>query len=542
MISRTRALALVLLVSLTACTSGGGTSTDSDLLRINSAIDPPGLNPLVTDNAQVTDLSPLIHGFLLRADGAGRLIPDLATAVPSAANGGISRDGRTVTYHLRRGVRWHDGVAFDARDVVFSYRAVMNPANNVPDRTGFDRVVGIETPNPYTVRVHLRMPFSPFVASFLTLGANDPYPILPAHLLATKHDLNHDPYDAKPVGLGPYKVVAWDRGSQIDLAADPQYFRGAPGIGHIRITIVPNVNTVQTLWQGGKLDFIAARPQAGRAFLDAVRATPGTHVVLTPHNEFDFVIINTAHPPLDDIRVRRALVQGINRIRIMHDLNGELSMPGDGDRLPGAFAYDPSLQQPRYDAKAAAASLDGAGWPLVNGVRTKNGKPLDVELIATTESPTTTRFSLLAQQDLAKLGIHSTIKQYGYNQLWAVASEGGIYKSGRFDLSYSGWQPNAVNDHSYLFRCDTRAPAGDNLGRICDPVIEAAARTELETTDPVREANADRALTRRLVAQSDLIFLGFPREGVAYRDGLEGVRPSILGLHLWNAWSWHWRR
>jgi len=85
--------------------------------------------------------------------------------VPTAANGGISRDGRTVTYHLRRNVRWHDGAPFDAADVLFSQRAVMNPANNVPDRTGFDQVESVRALDPYTVQVRLKRAFSPFVPS-----------------------------------------------------------------------------------------------------------------------------------------------------------------------------------------------------------------------------------------------------------------------------------------------------------------------------------------------------------------------------------------
>jgi len=146
----------------------------------------------------------------------------------------------------------------------------------------------------------------------------------------------------------------------------------------------------------------------------------------------------------------------------------------------------------------------------------------------------------LAQQDLAKLGNRVDLKSYTYNQIWASKADHGIYQSGRFDLTYSGWQPNLVADHSYLFRCDTRPPNGDNFGGICDPEIERAAREELETMDPAREAAGDRAITRRLVAQTNLIFLGFNREAVAYREDLEGVVPSVTGQHLWNTWAWHY--
>jgi len=544
-----RACALALVLGLAACAPAGngaraGSDAPRDVVRMVIGTDPPGLNPLVFDNAQVSNLAPLIHGYLLRTDGAGRLIPDLATVVPSRANGGISADGRTVTYRLRRGVRWHDGAPFDAKDVVFSFAAATNPNNSVPDRTGFDRVAVVRAIDPYTVRVRLSGPFSPFVASCFTLGANDPYAILPAHLLAGKHDINRDAYNAAPVGLGPYKLAAWERGSRILLAADARYFRGAPAIPRIEIAIVPDPNTQATLWRTGAVDFIIGRVQQGRTFLDSLRSRADAHVVLKPHYEFDFVLLNLAHPPLDDARVRRALAMAIDRKRIMRDLDGELWLDADTDRLPGQFAYDASIVQPRYDPAASARLLDAAGWRTQpDGTRRKNGRALALDFVATTESKTTGRFGLFVQQDLAKLGFRVDLKSYNYNQIWAAKADHGIFQTGRFDLAYSGWQPNVVADHSYLFRCDTRPPNGDNFGGVCDPAIEAAAREELgASADPAREAAGDRALTRRLVAQTDVIFLGFNQEAVAYRAGLEGVVPSVTGTHLWNAWAWHWSR
>ncbi|HEY0393208.1 MAG TPA: peptide ABC transporter substrate-binding protein [Candidatus Elarobacter sp.] len=540
-----RALAAACALALAACTpagSGGGNGARSDVVRMISGIDPPGLNSLVANNGQVTFFSSLIHGYLLRTDGSGAMIPDLATVVPTVANGGVSPDGRTVTYHLRRDARWHDGTPFSARDVVFSFAAAMNPSNAVPDRTGFDHVAAVRALDPYTVQVRLTRRFSPFVASCFTMAANDPYPLLPAHRLAGKHDINRDPYNAAPVGLGPYKLARWDRGSRIILTADPHYFRGVARIPRIEIAIIPDPNTALTLWKGGSVDFVIGRVQGGRTYLDGLRARADAHVVLQPHYEFDYVLFNLAHPPLDDVRVRRALASAIHRRRIMRELDGELWVPGEGDRLPGQFAFDPALRQPDYDPAAAATLFDAAGWRAgPDGTRRKNGRPLSLTYVATAESKATERFGLLLQQDLAKSGVRLELKSYNYNLIWASKAEGGIYQSGRYDVTYSGWQPNGVADHSYLFRCDRRPPSGDNVGMMCDPAIERAARAELDATVPAHEAAGDRALTRRIVDRTYVLFLGFNQEAVAYRDGLEGVVPSVSGLHLWNAWAWRWR-
>jgi len=129
-------------------------------------------------------------------DGRGVLAPDVAQAVPSAANGGVSPDGKTIVYRLRKGVRWQDGAALTSRDVAFTYRQIMNPRNNVPERDVYDKIVRLETPDPWTVRLTLHEPNSAMLSYFFAPDGN--YTILPEHLLRDRSDLNHAPFNAMP--------------------------------------------------------------------------------------------------------------------------------------------------------------------------------------------------------------------------------------------------------------------------------------------------------------------------------------------------------
>lgn len=536
-------VALAVLALLTACTRVGTEgAAHGQTLRLTAGSDFPTLNPLVTDNASLAYYAPLIYGYLIRTDADGHFIPDLATQVPTRANGGISADGLTIRYHLRRGVRWPDGAPFDARDVVFSFHAAMNPRNDVPDRSGFDDVVAVRAVGPYAVRVRLRTPYSPGIATFFNLGANDPYPILPAHLLAKYPDLNQVPYDGDPVGLGPYRVAAWKRGQELDLVADPHYFRGAPAIRRIRIQIVPDQNTSLTLWSAGSTDLLAVEGfGATKGVLQQVESRPHTITRLRDHYQFDYVMFNVSRGPLREAAVRRALVLGIDRERIMRDLLGRLYAPGDGDRLPGQFAYDAAITQPRYDLAKARAALAAAGWRLgPDGIRYRAGKPLTLSIVGVAGSKASEQFDVQLQGALTRLGIRAAVKTYQYSLLFLPYQEGGVYARGEFDLAFYGWQPGEDQDHSYLFRCDTRPPDGENYSRICDPVIDRAAREELASSDPAVQARADQRILRRLIARSDLLFLGFDRDALAVRDDLAGVEPSVTGEHLWNAWAWHW--
>ena len=144
-----RIVALALLAAVAACSQTGGGSTSgtganagtgsgtTHWLRIaDGAGDIDSLNPHLFTEATLGNIAELTMAFLARYDKTGNAIPELATIIPTQANGGISKDGKTITWHLRRGVKWSDGVPFDGDDVVFSTKAVLNPANNEVGRDG----------------------------------------------------------------------------------------------------------------------------------------------------------------------------------------------------------------------------------------------------------------------------------------------------------------------------------------------------------------------------------------------------------------------
>ena len=149
-------------------------------------------------------------------------------------NGGISKDGLTITYHLRHGVRWHDGAPFDSGDVKFTWQAIMNPRNNVVSRRGYDQVASVDTPDDYTVVFHMKRFFAPAIDTIF--GESDtPYRILPRASARERIPISiRSPFNSAPVGTGPYRFVRWLRGDRIVLAANPAYFRGAPKIASAR--------------------------------------------------------------------------------------------------------------------------------------------------------------------------------------------------------------------------------------------------------------------------------------------------------------------
>ena len=138
-----RLVTALAIVALTfggvACSKQGPVATGTGVLRIGLPIAPQNLNGILAQNTNEVFVDGLIYSQLVTLDDKGNEVPDLASVVPTLANGGISKDGLTITYHLRTGVKWHDGAPFSSKDVAFSWRAVMDPNNNVVARHGFDK-------------------------------------------------------------------------------------------------------------------------------------------------------------------------------------------------------------------------------------------------------------------------------------------------------------------------------------------------------------------------------------------------------------------
>jgi peptide/nickel transport system substrate-binding protein len=201
-------------------------------LRFDLPADPSTLDPLfahVDANSVEGQVARLAFEPFIDIDAGGKSIPILLERIPTVANGDLSRDGRIITYHLRPNVRWQDGPPVTARDVLFTLRAIVDPHNPVRSREGYDRIAAAQQLDDRTVRIRLRSPWAPAVATFFSYGTAPQY-VLPEHLLAGRPNLAQDAFGAHPVGNGPFRFVRWDRGERLTYEANPTYWRGRPAL------------------------------------------------------------------------------------------------------------------------------------------------------------------------------------------------------------------------------------------------------------------------------------------------------------------------
>ena len=161
-------------------TASGSSWTQADVLRIGMQTPPNTLNPILSTNTTEGMIDRLLYDVLVTADETGKQVPDLASEVPTLENGGIAKDGLSVTYHIRPNAKWQDGVPITSKDVAFTWRAIMNPNNNVIERNGYELVSSVDTPDDRTIVFHLKKKFSPFVNTVFG-ESDDAFEILPEH-------------------------------------------------------------------------------------------------------------------------------------------------------------------------------------------------------------------------------------------------------------------------------------------------------------------------------------------------------------------------
>jgi peptide/nickel transport system substrate-binding protein len=519
----------------TGASAGGNTWTHPGVLRVASRQEPDNLNPMLGTEVIDKDLSMFWGGYLFNWSDQNQLVPELAAQVPTLANGGISKDGLTITYHLRTGVKWQDGASFSADDVIFTWQQQLNPDNPVISRLGFDDIARIDRRDDHTIAVHLKKRFSPFVNMFFSMS-NNPVAVLPKHLLSQYHDLTRVAYNRLPVGTGPFRVVEYVRGSHITFDANPLYWRGPPKLKRIEWQIVGNDNTILTLLESNQIDFYYRATEGLKPSLERI---PGTSIIIYPFTQFADIGINASHPPLDDLRVRRALAYATDRKELIDKVSHGVNALGDTDQPDFLWAHDDHAATYPYDPRKAAALLDAAGWKLgPDGMRAKDGKPLQLGMTGFTGSSTVSSAQVVIQQQWRKVGVDIEIKDWPSNELYATLANGGVEQSGKFDVAYEEWANGIDPDDSILVTCTMAPPAGWNVYHFCSKRLDAAEADALTTYDQAKR-KADYAIVQEEMNNAlPFIIIWYVRRMDVINTDFKNYKPAHAVTPFWNTWEW----
>jgi peptide/nickel transport system substrate-binding protein len=553
MIRRLLAASALLALALAACTKVGDTVASSgnagpgapagphpDRLVMSSAADPRNLNPAFASASPVLELSAFIFSYTVRYDDKAHPVPDAVSEIPTVENGDVSKDGLTIRYKLRHGIKWHDGEELTCRDMRFTWQVMMNPKNTVITTDGWNKIKDVDCGDPYVAVVHMKQVYAPFLQQLWSLNGNGP--IMPEHLLAKYNDdkgsMNTAPYNSAPVGSGPYKFVSWQRGQQVRLEAFPDYFLGKPKIREVVYKIIPDQNTLATQILTHELDM--AWNLAASSY-DRVKNSPGNTTLTPVIYTFDHIDFNERKPMFQDVRLRRALTYAIDRKSLLEKIRHGLGELSDTMLDPTLFpdAQDPNVMKYPYDTAKAAALLDEAGWKIgPGGIRVKDGQKLQFQISTQVESTAGQAIQQQVQTYWHNVGADAIVKNYP-TPLFFDNTANGILQGGKYDVAFFAWVAAADVDQSAIYSSHYFAPKGQNALFWDNPTATKAMDDANATVDQKKRIEFYRTVQEEFAKDDPSIILWFRKDVEVHNDALKGFTPTpVITTPFWNTWQY----
>lgn len=475
------------------------------------------LNPMLDwNNSADRDVNRLIFSGLVKFDSRGLPRPDLADSW------GVSADGRVYNFSLRPNARWHDGTPVTSDDVLYTIEVIKSPGSLFPqDIKDLWSQIEVKRLDDKTFQFALPEPFSPFL-DYATFG------ILPKHLLESipADQLPTAEFNLKPVGSGPYKfdrlLIGGGQITGVVLVANQDYYLGAPFVEQVVFRYYPNSATALDAYRRGEVLGVS---QLTQDVLESALAEPGLSVYTSRLPQMGLVFLNLNNPTvgfLQDAKVRRALMLGLNRtVIVSHILKGQ-AIVADSPILPGSWAYYDEIEKFPYDPEAAVQILNKEGYIFTAGsaVRSKDGQPLSFTLVHPDDA-IHTQIAQAIQSDWALIGVEINLQALPYDSLVNDYLVTRNFEAALGDLNTS----RTPDPDPYLFWHQAEATGGQNYSQWDN-------RTASEFLETARTA-ADFSERTRLYKNFQVIFAkDLPSLPLYYPVYSYGVDAQVQGVQV----------
>ncbi|HBG07324.1 MAG: peptide-binding protein [Geobacteraceae bacterium GWC2_58_44] len=502
-----------------AVRSKGGPPAAGDALVTGSIGEPSNLIPILSSDSASSDISGLVYSGLVRYDKNYKLEGDLAQSWE------VSADGLTITFHLRRGVKWHDGHDFTSRDVLYTYRVVIDPKTPTAYSEDFKQAKTAQALDPYTFRVSYAKPFAPALASW-------GMPVLPAHLLEGK-DITQSPLRRSPVGTGPFVFKEWIPGQKVTLESYRDYWEGAPYLGRYVYRIIPDSSTMYMELKSGGIDQMGLSPVQYQRQTDTPEFLSRFNKFRYPASAYTYLGYNLRLPLFQDRRVRQAITCAINKEEIVQGVLLGMGQIAHGPYKPGSWAYKAQVADPAYDPARAQALLREAGFVMGrDGVLAKDGKRLSFTIM-TNQNDQRVKCAQIIQQRLKRVGIEVKIRVME----WASFITNFI-DTGRFEAVLLGWTISQDPDIYDIWHSSKTEPKELNFIRFKNPEVDRLLDQGRGTFDVAKRRACYYEIQEILAREQPYTFLYVPDALPAVSSRFRGIEPAPAGI-MHNLIKWY---
>jgi peptide/nickel transport system substrate-binding protein/oligopeptide transport system substrate-binding protein len=431
-----------------------------------------------------------------------------------------SRDGLTWTFTLRKGVKFHHGREVTSDDVVYSFTRLLDPKTRsggadlllgIQGAQDFregraNHVAGLAAIDRYTVRVSLTEAPVPFV-SVLAVGQAK---IVPRELVEQQGEA----FGNQPVGTGPFRFVRWERGKEIVLAGNPDYFDGPPKLARLVFRIVPGerLDEVFTEFRAGALE---DSPIPSKDYRQVI-ASQAYQYVRRPIFGLRHYGINTRMKPLDDRRVRQALLYAIDREFVVSDVwLGRYSL-AKGILPPGTLGFNPKLKGYPYDPARARELLAQAGYP--------NGRGLPpIVFWSSVRSEEILREHERIRKDLEAVGITA---EFQYNSDWPSFSK--AMSERKLPVFLRAWFADVPDPENFLAKLFYSGSPLNHMS-YTNPQVDALIERARAESDTARRVELYRRAEEMVLDDAPVIPVWHHTYERLFQPYVKGVEVSGLG-------------
>lgn len=506
-------LAVAALAGAWGCGDGGspGQGEGRGTIVIGVAADADFLLPAVVGQLVGKQVFDQIYDPLAVAPASLRTVGDTGFEPRLAASWSWAPDSLSIAFALDPRARWHDGRPVRSNDVRFSVSLIKDPVVVSNLVGGLADVDSVSTPDSLTAVVW----FARHTPEQFFMLVNN-LAIMPEHLLASipRDKLRESGAAQNPVGSGRFRFRRWVRGARIELVADTGNYRGRPGVDRVVWSISPDATSLWARLVAQEVDLVEVL--MGEPLEKVIASTTARPV---PYNSLDYAFLTfnlhakgdpkRPHPILGDARLRRALALATDRSAIVHNVFDTLAFVGSGPFVRAQWTADTTVATVPFDRAAATALLDSLGWRDSNGdgIREKNGRPLQLSLLYPSSSNARRRSSTLVQAQWKDVGVDLRLHDLEVNTFAAERN------AGQFDVVFDGSHadPSPADIRQNWGSRGRDGGGGANYGGYANPTVDALLDSALISFDTDRTRELYRRAYERINADVPAIFIYEPR-------------------------------
>jgi peptide/nickel transport system substrate-binding protein len=531
---------LLCVLALFACVGSESTSARSSggTLAISTGGDPDVLIPSLVSTVQAAQMTDLIYDRLADIGDSLNIVNDAGFTPRLADHWSWSPDSLSIAFHINPRAKWHDGQPVKSSDVRFTLQSTTDSTLGSPVAARITNIDSVSTPDPATAVFwfHQRAPQQFYDATY-------EMPIMPEHVWKGIAPAAWRASDAAkhPIGSGQFRFVRWTPRTAVEVAADTANYRGAPKLSRVIWSIAPDFNTALTRFLSGETDFfevlraenvkeVAKHPDL------RVKSYRGLSYLFAQFNLRDPANHARPHPIFGSRELRRALTMAVDRVSIVRSVYDSLALPALGPTVRAYPTTDPNLPQIPFDLPRAKQLLESLGWRDANGdgVRERNGRPLQFTLSVPSTSQARVQMAVLIQEQLRQAGVKVDVEQLDFPVL--VERE----RKRAFDAVMNGWnsEPSPGAVRGSWGTAGSRSTSGNNYGSYENPVFDAYVESALASFDPAARKSYFTKAYDTIIQDAPAIWLAEPTPTVGYnaRVHLAPLRSDAWWAHIADWW------